>query len=85
MDNLPIERDDLTVEYCLNWCRDRAYKLAAIMEGKYCVGTDGSIDLTKEVNKNDCNSECPGQENSTGLCGGPSRWTIYVLDSDTDT
>ena len=22
LDNLPIERDDLTVEYCLNWCRD---------------------------------------------------------------
>ena len=61
LDNLPIERDDggeMTVEYCLTWCRNSNYKLAGIKEGKYCIGTDGSIDLTKEVEKTECNSEC---------------------------
>ena len=76
--------DALTVDKCLDHCRSgtQSYAYAAITNGSRCGCTNQAIDLTLEYWFSNCNSECPGQENSHGLCGGYtyiSFWTIYVL------
>ena len=78
-----INRRNLTVDYCKNWCKASSYGLAAIMKGIKCGCTNEPIDLHKEVGKHLCSSECSGQVNTTGLCGGSKYWTIYVLETTT--
>ena len=69
----------MTVEYCQNFCRKKNYSLAAIRDGARCGCTNEPIDLHMETSRFYCNLECSGQVNSTGLCGGENKWTIYVL------
>ena len=77
-----IYREDLTIDYCLNWCKQSHYGLAAISNGDMCGCTNAPINFYKEVGKSKCNSECLGQANTTGLCGGSRQWTIYVLETE---
>ena len=76
-----INRDDLTVDYCVNWCKESSYSLAAICGGSICGCTNEPINFHEEVGKDQCDSECSGQANTTGLCGGSQQWTIYVPET----
>ena len=80
LDNPTTEyRNDLTVDYCLNLCKD--FTLAAISNGDICGCTNKPINFKEEVGKDKCSSECSGQANTTRLCGGPQQWTIYVPET----
>ena len=81
VDNTETETniESLTVTYCLHRCRKNGFGLAAIRGGNKCGCSNKPIDPKTEIDKSECQDNCTGQKNSTGLCGGIGKWSIYVL------
>ena len=71
--------ETLSVDLCLDTCKNNLYKLAILYNGERCACADTHL-LTRFVPDSGCNIACPvGNGTIKGQCGGQSRWSVYAV------
>ncbi|KAI4235546.1 MAG: hypothetical protein LQ349_003079 [Xanthoria aureola] len=68
--------DDMTVDYCANFCSKYQYFGIEYSSECYCANTIGNNAML--VADTDCRNTCSG--NATQYCGGSNRLTVYGLN-----
>ena len=63
----------LTVDVCLDYCKNFQYAALGNGENCYCVDKFPTIDILPD---SDCNVPCEG-DTTNKKCGGPSKWSVY--------
>lgn len=73
--------NDMTIEGCINFCKDKGYSLAGLEYASQCYcdndyfqATDGSRKPNPRI-VGACVQPCAG--NTTELCGGPNALSVY--------
>ncbi|CAJ0904389.1 19657_t:CDS:2 [Entrophospora sp. SA101] len=72
-DDKIITDENLTVDKCIDLCRERKFKLAGLEAGNQCFCSDSYIGLGG-IRDEHCSSSCVG--NSSQICGG--SWALMV-------
>ncbi|CAJ0830160.1 10003_t:CDS:2 [Entrophospora sp. SA101] len=73
-DDKIITDENLTVDKCIDLCRERKFKLAGLEAGNQCFCSDSYIGLGG-IRDEHCSSSCVG--NSSQICGGSWALSIY--------
>ncbi|CAG8676069.1 8201_t:CDS:1, partial [Acaulospora morrowiae] len=70
------ETDNMTVDICIDYCRQNNFKYAGLEIGTQCFCDNTYVNIT-ELNPRDCGSSCVG--NGSQICGGPLALSIYTV------
>ncbi|CAG8804944.1 17489_t:CDS:2 [Gigaspora margarita] len=69
------ETSNMTVDYCIDKCRESGYNNAGLEAGTQCFCANASSYTLNRLSSEYCSSSCAG--NSSQTCGG--LWTIRVI------
>ena len=75
-----ITEPNLTIEKCLEFCRERSVAFAALYGGhNVCRCNDVMPGESLKKDEEDCDESCKGDLENTGGCGGNYRMSLYFV------
>ena len=75
-----ITEQNLTIEKCLGYCRERSVPFAALYGGhKVCRCHDEMPGESRKRDEEDCDESCKGDLENEGGCGGNYRMSVYFV------